>query len=154
MVLVDRLRPPLTPPGSALRRLRLSLTAEQRTSLRGHRRSCCGTDLVLQLPRGDALQPGDWLLSNDAAVAVVVVAASEPLLRVSAADPLALLQAAYHLGNRHVALELHDDHLLLQADSVLQDLLQHRGLQVQALEAPFLPEAGAYAAMGGHGHHH
>lgn len=154
MVLVDRLRAPLTPPGSALRRLRLSLSAEQRTSLRGHRRSCCGTDLVLQLPRGDALQPGDWLLSDDAAVAVEVVAASEPLLRVSGADPLALLQAAYHLGNRHVALELHDDHLLLQADSVLQDLLQHRGLQVQALEAPFLPEAGAYAAMGGHGHHH
>jgi len=154
VVLVDRLRAPLTPPGSALRRLRLSLSAEQRTSLRGHRRSCCGTDLVLQLPRGDALQPGDWLLSDDAAVAVEVVAASEPLLRVSGADPLALLQAAYHLGNRHVALELHDDHLLLQADSVLQDLLQHRGLQVQALEAPFLPEAGAYAAMGGHGHHH
>jgi len=154
VVLVDRLRAPVTLPGTAMRRLQLSLSAEQRTSLRGHRHSCCGTDLVLQLPRGDALQPGDWLLSDDASVAVEVVAAPEQLLRVCAADPLALLQAAYHLGNRHVALELHDDHLLLQADSVLQDLLQHRGLQVHALEAPFLPEAGAYAAHGGHGHHH
>lgn len=154
VVLVERLPVATDPPASAVRRLQLALSAEQRSSLRGHRHSCCGADLVLQLPRGDALQPGEWLLSDDAAVAVEVVAAPEQLLRVSAGDPLALLQAAYHLGNRHVALELHDDHLLLQADSVLRDLLQHRGLQVSALEAPFLPEAGAYAIAADHGHHH
>jgi urease accessory protein len=139
------------------RRLELSLSAEQRTSLRGHRLSACGQDLVLQLPRDGALQPGDWLLSDDGFVAVQVVAAPEQLLRVSAPDPLALLQAAYHLGNRHVALELHGDHLLLQQDPVLQDLLQHRGLAVQRIAAPFLPESGAYASTHGdpaHGHHH
>lgn len=141
-------------PPSIQRRLRLSLSAEQRTSLRGHRRSCCGVDLVLQLPRGDALQPGDWLLSDDGVVAVEVAAAPEQLLRVSSSDRLALLQAAYHLGNRHVALELHDDHLLLQHDSVLRDLLLHRGLTLSEVEAPFQPEAGAYALAGGHGHHH
>ncbi len=154
VVLVDRRLALADRPASAQRRLQLLLSAEQRTSMRGHRLSSCGLDLLLQLPRGDALQPGEWLLSADAAVAVQVIAAPEQLLRVSAPAPLALLQAAYHLGNRHVALELHADHLLLQHDSVLRDLLLHRGLQVGEVEAPFRPEAGAYAISEAHGHHH
>ena len=153
-VLVQRLTARQALPASVQQRLQLSLSAEQRTSLRGHRCSSCGQDLVLQLPRGEALQPGEWLLSDDGQVAVAVTAAAEPLLRVTAADRLALLQAAYHLGNRHVALELHDDHLLLLHDSVLADLLQRRGLKLETTAAPFVPEAGAYAGLQGHGHHH
>jgi urease accessory protein len=141
--------------------LRLPLTADQRSSLRGHRRSACGRNLVLQLPRGQALQPGDTLLSADGEVQVLVEAAPEPVMRVRSAEPLALLQAAYHLGNRHVAMELHTDQLVLLQDSVLADLLRHRGLQVECCDAPFRPEAGAYASQGhahshshGHGHSH
>ena len=154
MLLVHRLSAATALPAGVCQRLGLSLDAEQRTSLRGHRRSDCGRDLLLQLPRDGALQPGDWLLSDDAAIAVQVIAAPEPLLRVSAASPLELLQAAYHLGNRHVALELHGDHLLLPRDPVLHDLLLHRGLTVAALEAPFVPEAGAYGAAHAHAHAH
>ncbi|MFM2205442.1 MAG: urease accessory protein UreE [Cyanobacteriota bacterium] len=144
-------------------RLRLALTADQRTSLRGHRRSVCGRDLLLQLPRDQALRPGDRLLSADAGVEVLVEAAPEPVMRVRAADPLALLQAAYHLGNRHVAMELHPDQLVLLQDGVLADLLRQRGLGVECCEAPFQPEAGAYAGFGhdhdpsqrhGHAHDH
>ena len=143
------------PSDSSGSRLRLPLTADQRSSLRGHRRSSCGRDLVLQLPRGEALQPGDTLFSADGAVQVLVEAAPEPVMRVRSADPLALLQAAYHLGNRHVAMELHPDHLVLLQDSVLADLLRHRSLQVECCQAPFLPEAGAYAGLGGaHSHSH
>jgi urease accessory protein len=138
--------------------LRLPLDADQRTSLRGHRRSACGRDLVLQLPRGAALQPGELLRSDDGAVLVQVEAAAEPVMEVRSADPLALLQAAYHLGNRHVALELHVDRLVLLQDSVLADLLRQRGLQVELLQLPFQPEAGAYEGLGhhhgDHGHHH
>jgi len=147
VVLVRRLREP----GLPMPALELPLTADQRTSLRGLRRSACGRDLLLQLPRGEALQPGERLLNDDGAVQVQVVAAAEPLMRVRAADPLALLQAAYHLGNRHVAMELHADQLLLLQDSVLADLLRQRGLSVDRFEAPFQPEAGAYV---GHGHSH
>jgi len=88
---------------------------------------------------------------------VVVEAAREPLMVVRAADPLALLQAAYHLGNRHVAMELHRDELRLGVDNVLEDLLRHRGLTVERITGPFLPEPGAYARSGhthGHDHHH
>jgi urease accessory protein len=152
IVLVERLAPGALPPAECLR---LPLSADQRTSSRGHRRSACGRDLVLQLPRGVALEPGEVLLSHDAIVAVRVEAAPEALLRVRSVDPLALLQAAYHLGNRHVAMELHADQLLLLQDSVLEDLLRQRGLSVERLQAPFQPEAGAYAgASAGHGHHH
>ena len=130
--------------------LRLLLTADQRTSLRGHRRSACGRDLVLQLPRGAALQPGEWLSTASGDGLVRVEAAPEALLLVRSPDPLALLQAAYHLGNRHVAMELHPSELRILEDSVLADLLRQRGLAVERVEAPFEPEAGAYA--GGHSH--
>ena len=130
--------------------LRLLLTADQRTSLRGHRVSACGRDLVLQLPRGAALQPGEWLSTASGDGLVRVEAAPEALLLVRSPDPLALLQAAYHLGNRHVAMELHPGELRILEDSVLADLLRQRGLAVDTVLAPFEPEAGAYA--GGHSH--
>ncbi len=134
--------------------LRLPLRADERTSLRGHRRSACGRDLLLQLPRGAALEPGDRLAPETGGPLVVVEAAAEPLMVVRAADPLALLQAAYHLGNRHVAMELHRDELRLGVDSVLEDLLRHRGLTVERMSGPFLPEPGAYEGSGhDHGHH-
>ena len=129
--------------------LRLLLTADQRTSLRGHRVSACGRDLVLQLPRGAALQPGEWLSTASGDGLVRVEAAPEALLLVRSPDPLALLQAAYHLGNRHVAMELHPGELRILEDSVLADLLRQRGLELELVVAPFEPEAGAYA--GGHG---
>ena len=132
--------------------LRLPLAADQRTSLRGHRRSACGRDLLLQLPRGPALRPGELLISSDTTVQVRVEAAAEPVLVVRSADPLALLQAAYHLGNRHVAMELHADRLVLLQDSVLAALLHQRGLHVQQLELPFQPEAGAYEGVPHHHH--
>ena len=133
--------------------LRLPLRADERTSLRGHRRSACGRDLLLQLPRGAALEPGDRLAPEAGGPVVVVEAAGEPLMVVRAADPLALLQAAYHLGNRHVAVELHRDELRLGVDSVLEDLLRHRGLTMERMTGPFLPEPGAYEPSG-HAHHH
>jgi urease accessory protein len=102
------------------------------------------------LPRGAALTPGELLAPAGLEGPLVrVEAAPEPLLQVSSSDPLALLQAAYHLGNRHVAMELHAHQLLLLDDSVLADLLQRRGLQVERLVAPFTPESGAYE---GHSH--
>ncbi|MFO0016579.1 MAG: urease accessory protein UreE [Synechococcaceae cyanobacterium] len=135
--------------------LRLALAAEERTRLRGLRYSVCGRALLLQLPRGEPLRPGEWLAPAEGAALVRVEAAPEALLLVRAADPLALLQAAYHLGNRHVALELREGELRLMEDPVLADLLAHRGLAVERRHEPFLPEGGAYAGAGpGHSHDH
>jgi urease accessory protein len=147
LLLVER-----RPSDQAAAGLSLALTAQERTRLRGRHRTVCGRDVLLQLPRGAALEPGELLSpAGREGPSVRVEAAAEPLLQVSSADPLALLQAAYHLGNRHVAMELHADRLLLLDDSVLADLLRRRGLQVERLEQPFCPEPGAYE---GHGHAH
>jgi urease accessory protein len=137
-------------PEAAHGTLHLLLTAEERTRLRGLRQSSCGRDLLLQLPRGEALVPGEWLAAAEDGPLVWVEAAMEPLLVVRAADPLDLLRAAYHLGNRHVVLEVRADALRLLEDPVLADLLQQRGLGVERCVEAFLPEGGAYA--GAHAH--
>jgi len=114
---------------------------------------------LLQLPRGEPLQPGEWLGGDDGPALVQVEAATESLLLVRAAEPLELLRAAYHLGNRHVALQVTAAELRLLDDPVLADLLRQRGLHLEQRQAPFLPEGGAYAAEGpshshAHGHTH
>lgn len=146
-LLLSRRLGPVAPGGGAAP-LRLALSAEERTRLRGLRHSTDGQPLLLQLPRGEALQPGELLAPEHGPERVLVEAAPERLLRVRAADGLALLQAAYHLGNRHVAMEIHASELRLLHDPVLAHLLQHRGLNLEPIEAPFHPESGAY------GHEH
>jgi urease accessory protein len=147
------LRLGLTPPIQASDEpLVLLLTAEERSRLRGLRHSCCGQDLLLQLPRGEALRPGEWLAASDGQARVRVDPAAESLLVARAQDPLALLRAAYHLGNRHVALEVRPGELRLLADPVLKELLLQRGLDVRHVHEPFQPEPGAYG--GGTEHHH
>ncbi|WP_216900670.1 urease accessory protein UreE [Synechococcus sp. CCY 9618] len=156
LLLIGRL-----PPGQATGEqdapepLRLELSADERTRLRGHRRSRCGQDLLLQLPRGAALEPGEWLADAAGRLRVRVEAAAEPLLLVSGRDPLALLRAAYHLGNRHVALQVGEDGLRLLEDPVLEALLQQLpGLRLERRLEPFLPEAGAYGGSHSQGHDH
>ncbi|MCX5947225.1 MAG: urease accessory protein UreE [Cyanobacteria bacterium] len=131
----------------------LALSADDRTRLRGLRHSLCGQPLLLQLPRGEPLQPGEWLGGDDGPALVQVEAATESLLLVRAAEPLELLRAAYHLGNRHVALQVTATELRLLDDPVLADLLRQRGLHLEHRQAPFLPEGGAYAG-GGQSHVH
>jgi len=127
--------------------LTLPLTAEERTRSRHWFETAEGQPVFLHLPRGTVLQDGDWLRSEDG-VTVRVTAKPEPVLTVTANSPLALLQAAYHLGNRHVPLEITPTYLRLTPDSVLQHLLEHRGLSVIEEIQPFQPETGAY----GHSH--
>lgn len=109
------------------------------------------------LPRGTVLRGGDVLVTQDGGL-LRVVAAPQPVLRITPCaehgKPFDLLRAAYHLGNRHVPVELHTDHLQIEPDHVLADLLRAMHLTVQELMAPFEPEGGAYAAGGHHHGHH
>ena len=124
--LVRRL--PSPPPGAEEPTgLQLPLTAEQRTVLRGRRRAL--------RPRCVAAVATGWGLAVLAIGSRMPVVTSRwrwwqrlSLLQVQATSALELLQAAYHLGNRHVALELHERELLLLEDSVLQQMLESRGL--------------------------
>jgi len=114
-----------------------------------------GRALAVFLPRGSVVRGGDVLVGEDGSL-IKVIAAAQPVLVVrhcaqhgSAFD---LLRAAYHLGNRHVQLELQSDHLKLEPDHVLADMLRQMHLIVNEERAAFEPEAGAYAAQHAHAH--
>ena len=116
-----------------------------------------GRQIGVFLPRGTAVRGGDVLVAEDGSL-IRVIAAPQPVLVVRACaahgSPFDLLRAAYHLGNRHVALELQPDHLKLEPDHVLADMLRQQHLIVSEANLAFEPEGGAYGAggTGGHGH--
>ncbi len=117
-----------------------------------------GRTLGIFLPRGSVLRGGDVLVAEDGSL-VRVQAALQPVLVVRACpqhgSAFDLMRAAYHLGNRHVALELQPDHLKLEPDHVLADMLRAQHLIVTEEQAAFEPEGGAYGGGGqGHGHGH
>ena len=117
-----------------------------------------GRALGVFLPRGSVVRGGDVLVAEDGSL-ILVRAALQPVLVVKHCNehgsPFDLLRAAYHLGNRHVQLELKPDHLKLEPDHVLADMLRQMHLIVSVAQAAFEPESGAYAAGGSaHAHAH
>ena len=115
-----------------------------------------GRQLGVFLPRGTLVRGSDVLVAEDGSM-VRVIAALQTVLRVTACtshgSPFDLLRAAYHLGNRHVPIELKPDHLKIEPDHVLADLLRAMHLTVSEVNEAFEPEGGAYQA-GGHSHSH
>ncbi|WP_341906492.1 urease accessory protein UreE [Polaromonas sp. YR568] len=115
-----------------------------------------GRHLGVFLPRGTLVRGGDVLVAEDGSM-VRVIAAPQPVLRITHCaqhgTPFDLTRAAYHLGNRHVPIELQPDHLKIEPDHVLAEMLQSMHLIVNAVNEAFEPEGGAYSA-GGHSHAH
>jgi len=113
-----------------------------------------GRQLGIFLPRGTLVRGDDVLVAEDGSL-VKVIAASQTVLRITACSshgsPFDLTRAAYHLGNRHVPIELKPDHLKIEPDHVLAEMLRSMHLIVNEVNASFEPEGGAYSA-GGHGH--
>ena len=122
--------------------LKLPFELRQKSRLRTRLES--GEDAWLTLPRGEILRGGDVLRATDGRV-VGVIARPEQLLHVTCETPQALARAAYHLGNRHVPVEVGEGYLRLGFDHVLREMLVGLGARVSTIEAPFEPEAGAYA---------
>ena len=120
-----------------------------------------GRALGVFLPRGAVVRGGDVLVAEDGSL-VRVQAAPQAVLRITACtehgSPFDLTRAAYHLGNRHVPIELQPDHLKIEPDHVLADMLRAMHMTVVAVSEPFEPENGAYGDHGasshGHGHEH
>ncbi len=113
------------------------------------------------LPRGTLVRGGDVLVAEDGSLIKVVASAQKVLLIQHCTDhgtPFDLIRAAYHLGNRHVPIELKPDHLKIEPDHVLADMLRAMHLIVSEVETAFEPEGGAYSAQphshGGPSHTH
>jgi urease accessory protein len=142
------------------RAARVELDWDVRQKSRFDATDSTGRALGVFLPRGTVVRGGDVLVAEDGSL-IQVQAAPQPLLVVrpcpTHGSPFDLLRAAYHLGNRHVQLQLTPDHLKLEPDHVLADLLRQMHLIVTEAKEAFEPEGGAYAAGGhgdGHAHEH
>ena len=115
-----------------------------------------GRSLGVFLPRGTLVRGGDVLLAEDGSL-VRVIAAAQEVLRITACaehgSAFDLTRAAYHLGNRHVPIELKPDHLKIEPDHVLADMLRAMHMTVLTVHEAFEPEGGAYGSHGSHGAH-
>lgn len=113
-----------------------------------------GRALGVFLPRGTLVRGGDVLVAEDGSL-VRVLAAAQEVLRITACpqhgSAFDLTRAAYHLGNRHVPIELQPDHLKIEPDHVLADMLRSMHMTVHAVHEAFEPEGGAYSS---HAHSH
>lgn len=116
-----------------------------------------GRALGVFLPRGAVVRGGDVLVCEDGSL-VRVLAAPQAVLRITHCavhgTPFDLIRAAYHLGNRHVQIELKPDHLKIEPDHVLADMLRAMHLIVHEVREAFEPEAGAYAQGHAQAHAH
>jgi urease accessory protein len=114
-----------------------------------------GRSLGIFLPRGTVVRGGDVLVAEDGSL-VRVIAAPQAVLKITHCtahgSPFDLTRAAYHLGNRHVQIELRADHLKIEPDHVLADMLRAMHLIVNEVTEAFEPESGAYSSHGSHSH--
>jgi urease accessory protein len=124
---------------------RLCLPFERRQKSRQRATLASGEEVAIDLPRGEVLRGGDWVVASDGR-AIEVVAQSERVLHVACANGEALARAAYHLGNRHVPVQVGPGWLRLPYDHVLERMLQGLGMTLSTLDESFEPEAGAYGA--------
>ena len=115
-----------------------------------------GRQVGIFLQRGQVVRGGDVLVGEDGSL-LKVLAAPQAVLRITHCTahgtPFDLTRAAYHLGNRHVPIELQADHLKIEPDHVLAEMLRSMHLIVNEVSESFEPENGAYGEHGG-GHHH
>jgi len=125
--------------------LKLPFESRQKSRLRA--KLVSGEEVGLMLPRGEILRGGDLVTASDGRV-IEIVAEPEKLLHIETPE---LAKVAYHLGNRHVPVEVGEGYLRIARDHVLEEMARKLGAKVKPIEAPFEPEAGAYA--GGHHQH-
>jgi urease accessory protein len=111
-----------------------------------------GAEVLLDFPHAVRLRHGDGLVVDSGGV-IRVCARPEPLLEIHAHEDGELVRIAWHLGNRHLPVQLLGDRIRIRADHVIADMVEGLGGHVEMIEAPFDPEAGAYAPGATHHHH-
>ena len=134
------------------------LDAEARHCRRVTMKAVRGLEFLLDLPQAAHLRGGDALVLEDGRL-VEVLAAPEELAEISCKDQRQLVRLAYHFGNRHLPTQIIGQKLRIRRDHVIEDMARQGGARVTEIEAPFDPEAGAYAAepvadSHDHGHAH
>ena len=129
----------------------LTLPFEIRQKARFVAKLDSGQEVGLQIERGNILRDGDKLIAIDGTI-VQIKAGDEAVSTVNIKDEKLIARVCYHLGNRHVQLQVEAGWCRYLQDHVLDEMVELLGAKISHENAPFEPEAGAYA--GGHGHSH
>jgi urease accessory protein len=129
---------------------RAHLTFEARSKSRLLLTLDSGERAALVVERGRVLKGGERVRTEDGRE-IEIIAAEEALLEASSNDALLITRAAYHLGNRHVAVQVMPGRLRFLNDHVLGEMVRKLGLEVEAVQAAFEPEGGAYGRHHAHG---
>ena len=101
-------------------------------------------EVGLQLERGKILRDGDKVVAENGDT-IEIVAGDEAVSTVHCDDAKTLARVCYHLGNRHVPLQVEAGWCRFGQDHVLNEMVELLGARVITENAPFEPEAGAYA---------
>ena len=109
-----------------------------------------GEPFLVELPETVSLSSTDGFLLDDNRV-IAIEAKPEMLFKIKHSN---LPRIAWHIGNRHAPCQVGCDHLLIKEDHVMEDLLNLLGADIEKLEAPFIPEGGAYGHGRTHSHSH
>lgn len=112
-----------------------------------------GGDVLVDLPSTTSLEEGD-ALTLDTGELVIIHAAPEALFEITANSPEHLSKLCWHIGNRHLPAQIEQHRILIRTDHVIRDMLTGLGASIKDINAPFIPERGAYHSHGDHGHHH
>jgi len=125
--------------------LKLTLSSDERRTLRGKRFTDCEQEIILQLPRKGKLNDGDVLSTNKSNFYVEIIAKTEELIEISSNSKIELIKTAYHLGNRHVEVEIEKDILLTKGDYVIENMLKNFNVDIVNTQKKFFPERGAHS---------
>ena len=125
--------------------LKLTLSSDERSILRGKRLTDCDQEIILQLPREGKLNDGDILSTNEFNFYIEIIAKTENLLEISSNSKIELIKTAYHLGNRHVEVEIEEDILLTKSDYVIENMLKNFNVDIINTQKKFFPERGAHS---------
>ena len=133
------------------------LSGDQRRVQTAHLTGVNGTLIGLMLPEPVMLRMGDALELDDGTLVDVVIE-PEALIEIRGNDLTHLARLAWHLGDRHVPVQVLTNRLRMRRDAALEAMLGQLGARLTAIDAPFDPEGGAYAAQAtqdhhGHAHH-
>ncbi|MBI3637897.1 MAG: urease accessory protein UreE [Candidatus Rokubacteria bacterium] len=121
-----------------LERDTLVLTAEERRWGRRRVTTTAGRELVLALPTGSRLTPGD-VLYVAADYYVAIEGAPEPVLAVTPRSREEALRVAFEVGNRHFTIGFEGERLLVPDDTAMEQLLGRLGVDWERTKAIFVP---------------
>ena len=109
-----------------------------------------GEPFLVELSQTVSLSSTDGFVLDDNRV-VAIKPKPESLFKIKHEN---LPRIAWHIGNRHTPCQVECDHLLIQEDHVMESLLHLLGADIEKMQAPFIPEGGAYGYGRTHSHSH